>query len=100
MTNVLQIQNGQTSSLSYRDSFRVDNLISRASASFQIAIANMPLLEETPAFTGQPETHTFAGLLFDMDGIIVDSTDAIVKHWHKFVFPSKIIGFSGRCSSL
>ncbi|KAL2055963.1 hypothetical protein ABVK25_003605 [Lepraria finkii] len=43
----------------------------------------MPLLEETPAFTGQPETHTFAGLLFDMDGTIVDSTDAIVKHWHK-----------------
>ena len=60
----------------------------------------MPLLEETPAFTGQPETHTFAGLLFDMDGTIVDSTDAIVKHWHKFVVPSKIIGSSGRCSSL
>ena len=45
----------------------------------------MPLLEESPAFTGPPEIHTFAGVLFDMDGTIVDSTDAIVKHWHKFV---------------
>ncbi|KAF6221009.1 hypothetical protein HO133_002690 [Letharia lupina] len=43
----------------------------------------MPLLEENPAFTGRPETHKFAGILFDMDGTIVDSTDAIVKHWHK-----------------
>ena len=45
----------------------------------------MPLLEESPAFTGPPETHTFAGVLFDMDGTIVDSTDAIIKHWHKYV---------------
>ena len=45
----------------------------------------MPVLEESPAFTGPPETHTFAGVLFDMDGTIVDSTDAIIKHWHKFV---------------
>ncbi|KAL2043521.1 hypothetical protein N7G274_003828 [Stereocaulon virgatum] len=43
----------------------------------------MPLLEEVPAFTGKPEILAFAGLLFDMDGTIVDSTDAIVKHWHK-----------------
>ena len=46
----------------------------------------MPLLEEVPAFTGKPEILAFAGLLFDMDGTIVDSTDAIVKHWHKSVF--------------
>ena len=46
----------------------------------------MPLLEECPAFTGPPEIHTFAGVLFDMDGTIVDSTDAIIKHWHKYVF--------------
>ncbi|KAL9136066.1 MAG: hypothetical protein Q9175_002734 [Cornicularia normoerica] len=43
----------------------------------------MPLLEENPFFTGRPETRDFAGILFDMDGTIVDSTDAIVKHWHK-----------------
>ena len=39
-----------------------------------------------PDFGGQPEQHTFAGILFDMDGTLVDSTDAIVKHWHKWVF--------------
>ena len=32
---------------------------------------------------GMPEIHSFAGLLFDLDGTIIDSTDAIVKHWHK-----------------
>lgn len=30
-----------------------------------------------------PQVHSFAGLLFDMDGTLIDSTDAIVKHWHK-----------------
>lgn len=45
----------------------------------------MALQEENYAFTGRPETHRFAGILFDMDGTIVDSTDAIVKHWHKSV---------------
>ena len=45
----------------------------------------MQLLEEAPAFTGPPEIYKFAGILLDMDGTIVDSTDAIVKHWHKFV---------------
>ncbi|KAL9042150.1 MAG: hypothetical protein Q9180_000798 [Flavoplaca navasiana] len=34
-------------------------------------------------FTAPAETHTFNGILFDMDGTIVNSTDAIVKHWHK-----------------
>ncbi|MCJ1450405.1 hypothetical protein MMC28_000736 [Mycoblastus sanguinarius] len=38
---------------------------------------------ESPAFIKQSETFTFAGILFDMDGTIVDSTDAIIKHWHK-----------------
>lgn len=41
----------------------------------------MPSLEEGPHFTGKAEVLTFAGILFDMDGTIVDSTDAIVKHW-------------------
>ncbi|KAL8933520.1 MAG: hypothetical protein Q9211_005739 [Gyalolechia sp. 1 TL-2023] len=35
------------------------------------------------AFTGPTELHSFAGVLFDMDGTIVDSTEAISKHWHK-----------------
>ena len=43
----------------------------------------MSSLEESPGFTGRPETHSFSGVLLDMDGTIVDSTDAIVKHWHK-----------------
>ncbi|KAI1815484.1 HAD-like protein [Poronia punctata] len=29
-----------------------------------------------------PLTVTFDGLLFDMDGTIIDSTSAVVKHWH------------------
>jgi glycerol 3-phosphatase-1 len=33
------------------------------------------------AFSAPPETVTFDGLLFDMDGTIIDSTDAVVKHW-------------------
>ena len=46
-------------------------------------IIDMTLLEEPPTFTGQPETHNYAAILLDMDGTIVDSTNAIVKHWHK-----------------
>ncbi|PQE11111.1 haloacid dehalogenase-like hydrolase protein [Rutstroemia sp. NJR-2017a BVV2] len=30
-----------------------------------------------------PQRAVFKGLLFDMDGTIIDSTDAIVKHWHR-----------------
>ncbi|MCJ1313978.1 hypothetical protein MMC25_007658 [Agyrium rufum] len=37
----------------------------------------------SPLFTGPPEIHSFDGILFDLDGTIIDSTDAIVKHWHK-----------------
>ncbi|AEO54133.1 hypothetical protein MYCTH_2296323 [Thermothelomyces thermophilus ATCC 42464] len=33
------------------------------------------------AFAAPPESVTFDGLLFDMDGTIIDSTDAVVKHW-------------------
>ena len=45
----------------------------------------MPSIDDGPAFTSPAETHSFAGLLFDMDGTIIDSTDAIVKHWHRSV---------------
>ncbi|KND95228.1 Glycerol-1-phosphate phosphohydrolase 2 [Tolypocladium ophioglossoides CBS 100239] len=35
-----------------------------------------------PQFTLPPEQVSFSGFLFDMDGTIIDSTPAIVKHWH------------------
>lgn len=43
------------------------------------------------AFTAPMETHSFAGILFDLDGTIVDSTDAIVKHWHESVTPAVLL---------
>ncbi len=33
-------------------------------------------------FTAPPVRITFDGFLFDMDGTIIDSTEAVVKHWH------------------
>ncbi|KAF7508240.1 hypothetical protein GJ744_009385 [Endocarpon pusillum] len=36
-----------------------------------------------PSFSTAPQVHSFRGLLFDFDGTIIESTDAIVKHWHK-----------------
>lgn len=41
----------------------------------------MATTQET--FSAPPQILSFDGLLFDFDGTIVDSTDAIVKHWHK-----------------
>ncbi|KAF8865483.1 glycerol-3-phosphate phosphatase-like protein [Acephala macrosclerotiorum] len=35
-----------------------------------------------PSFSCPPQKAAFKGLLFDMDGTIIDSTDAVVKHWH------------------
>lgn len=34
-------------------------------------------------YSAPPEHVTFDGLLFDMDGTIIDSTEAVEKHWHK-----------------
>ncbi|KAE8348394.1 HAD-like domain-containing protein [Aspergillus coremiiformis] len=34
-------------------------------------------------FSAPLQVHIFDGLLSDFDGTIIDSTDAIVKHWHK-----------------
>ena len=36
-------------------------------------------------FRGKTEVHTFAGFLFDLDGTLIDTTDAITKHWEKYV---------------
>lgn len=33
-------------------------------------------------FSAPPVRATFKGLLFDMDGTIIDSTDAVIKHWN------------------
>ncbi|KAJ5158742.1 HAD-superfamily hydrolase subfamily IA variant 3 [Penicillium coprophilum] len=37
----------------------------------------------TGSFSAPAQVHAFDGLLSDFDGTIVDSTDAIVKHWHQ-----------------
>lgn len=42
----------------------------------------MGSLGTSPNFSAPTSTHYFDGLLFDFDGTIIDSTDAIVKHWH------------------
>jgi glycerol-1-phosphatase len=34
------------------------------------------------AFTQPPQHVTFDGFLFDMDGTIIESTPAVIKHWH------------------
>jgi glycerol 3-phosphatase-1 len=34
-------------------------------------------------YSAPPETVAFDGLLFDMDGTIIDSTPAVVKHWER-----------------
>lgn len=36
----------------------------------------------TDNFAAPPERVVFDGLLFDMDGTIIDSTAAVEKHWH------------------
>ncbi|KAL1878519.1 hypothetical protein VTK73DRAFT_7947 [Phialemonium thermophilum] len=38
--------------------------------------------EESGGFKAPPQSVSFDGLLFDMDGTLIDSTDAVVKHWH------------------
>ncbi|OAQ98883.1 hypothetical protein LLEC1_05940 [Akanthomyces lecanii] len=35
-----------------------------------------------PDYSQPPLQASFAGFLWDMDGTIIDSTPAIVKHWH------------------
>ena len=48
--------------------------------------------QEDNLFTAPPEVHSFAALLFDMDGTIIDSTEAIVKYWMQM---GKEIGVPG-----
>jgi hypothetical protein len=39
---------------------------------------------DSSSFKAAPSIHAFSGLLFDMDGTIIDSTAAVVKHWNKY----------------
>ncbi|KAJ2980038.1 hypothetical protein NQ176_g2887 [Zarea fungicola] len=39
-----------------------------------------------PDYSQPPLRVSFAGFLWDMDGTIIDSTPAIVKHWHSYAF--------------
>jgi len=36
-----------------------------------------------PSFSAPAQTVKCHGLLFDMDGTIIDSTEAVIKHWQK-----------------
>ncbi|KAJ5995594.1 HAD-superfamily hydrolase subfamily IA variant 3 [Penicillium waksmanii] len=42
-----------------------------------------PSLSAIESFSAPTQNFTFDGILSDFDGTIVDSTAAIVKHWHK-----------------
>jgi hypothetical protein len=46
---------------------------------------------DSPAIIG-----VFSSILFDMDGTLIDSTDAIVQHWERYVTP--IYNFVVNCS--
>ena len=37
-----------------------------------------------PRFDAPAERVAFDGFLFDMDGTIIDSTQAVIKHWHTY----------------
>jgi hypothetical protein len=40
-------------------------------------------------FSAPPVQADFDGILFDMDGTLVDSTSAVVKHWHTWVLSGR-----------
>lgn len=42
-------------------------------------------LHDNSPFSSAAQDHFFVGILFDMDGTIIDSTAAVVKHWQKYV---------------
>ena len=56
-----------------------------------VKLLNMPHHEDNN-FSAPPENYEFSALLFDMDGTIIDSTDAIVKYWRQL---GKEIGVDG-----
>lgn len=42
----------------------------------------MGSVDNTGGYCAPPVQVTLDGLLFDMDGTIIDSTSAVEKHWH------------------
>lgn len=63
--------------------------VTEASAKIHYQFAEMGVLDlDRLDFSAPSETHSFDGLLFDFDGTVVDSTDAIVRHWHQSVLQS------------
>ena len=46
---------------------------------------------EDGAFSERFATHTFNGFLFDLDGTIIDTTEAVTKHWNKSVVSSHLM---------
>ena len=52
-------------------------------------MAHVPPVPDTGAFDGPTVDLTFDGFLFDMDGTIIDSTDAIIKGWYKYADPGE-----------
>jgi len=43
------------------------------------------------SFSAPAQEESFTGLLFDMDGTIIDSTEAVVKHWNAYVFLASLL---------
>jgi len=54
---------------------------SAATTSFIQIPYSKDTMESTPEYNLPPQELTFDGFLFDMDGTIIDSTEAVVKHW-------------------
>ena len=58
----------------------------------QQAVPNKMPHSERNNFSAPPEQHDFSALLFDMDGTIIDSTEAVEKFWRNL---GKEIGVDG-----
>ena len=47
-------------------------------------MASLPSESSEGSFSAPSTIHTFSGFLFDLDGTIIDSTEAITKHWQRY----------------
>ena len=64
--------------------FRYTIASSHLTASFTTNPSIMGSIQvDESSFDAPPQVNSFDGILLDFDGTIIDSTDAIVKHWHK-----------------
>jgi hypothetical protein len=75
---------GDARHFSNKFAFRYTNASSHLTASFTTNPSIMGSIRvDESSFDAPPQVHSFDGILLDFDGTIIDSTDAIVKHWHK-----------------